>query len=220
MNIARCLNELSCHGFALLSYDPSRPLLDLAQQLGLPVRSGRGRPVVDTLVPRQIEDARPNSLSAVAGVGKFPFHTDAAFHREPPGILLMRSVGEPSRTGTLLVHVLGIANEHERRQLRHDLWKVSTPQSSFYTSSLTGIVLRFDPVCMSPIGRESAASQEVIGAVVARGGTIRIDWLDSAKVLILDNWSTIHCREACTPSDVKTRRLERVLVRRLADVGL
>ena len=123
--IERLLAALAGDGFAV-----TRTSLEefdaLATRLGSSVSVRRNGPITDQLMPTPSDQAAPRSLSAIYGLGTFPFHTDAAHHRVPPRYVLMRLAdGATSTTPTQLVDAEpGAFTLPDSKTLTRETWLV------------------------------------------------------------------------------------------------
>ncbi len=187
--------------------------LELAEQLGTPVQ-GRVRGLVEPLRPRSSECAPMASLSRTYGLNSFPFHIDTA-HWTVPARYLILSCADPGEFAarTLLVckDVVPISVE-ERTILKSALFFVRNGRKSFY-STILGLnrdFIRFDPGCMEPLSLEAVQALELFSPRRIRQFAQLIDW-ESGDSLVIDNWRTLHAREAVDGQSSK-RLLLRCLV--------
>src|SRR6267154_2663847 len=202
---------------ALLSYGID--LLSYAARFGQPVASRRYGSLLDRLVPRAQEEARRNSMSAQHGLGRFPFHTDAAYFRVPPRLVFLRlAEGASSTSDSLLRGTRDLAfSERELADLRREIWVIGSGRSPFYASVLgysgasNSWFLRYDPCCMTPSLPRSSKSEATLQNAFAVAKPAAVAWAPQ-KIVIIDNWRTLHAREAARAEDCDRRVLERVLV--------
>lgn len=167
----------------------------------VPVPIRRGEPAVTTLRPLSAEQAHPRSLSAIAGLGQQPFHTDGAHLRQMPDIVVLATEAA-SPTPTLLVDP-GPATASQRQ----GVFRVSTGRDAFYASAVDADGRwRYDPGCMTPADQRAATAVEEIGRMSARA--VRHEWRSSSTVLVLANRRILHAR--ATAVDAATRRVHRV----------
>ena len=103
----------------------------------------------------------------------------------------------------------------DRHCLEHDVWLVEGGRGRFLTSILSQPIsdssdtLRFDEGCMRPADRTFGASRAVLARVCAQRSR-GILW-EPDRTLLIDNWRTLHAREATVANDTE-RVLERVMV--------
>ena len=206
---------LNSTGSILIDYPSESNLVSLAEHFGKPVPSRRDGPLFDLLTPKAAMTARPNTLSSRCGLGRFPFHTDAAHFPNPPRLVFLRQRGRlETRTPTLIADVLSHSTARERSLLRNSVWVVNGGRGAFYTNILTktplGDRLRYDRFCMRPAHGHFSEVKVLIQEMIATGQVNTVHWLRN-KVLILDNWRVLHARGEVTAEDCE-RVLERVLV--------
>jgi hypothetical protein len=186
--------------------------------LGEIIPSVRNGPIVDTLVPTPREGAKPKSLSALYGLGAFPFHTDSANQRTPPRYLLLRLAdGCPSTRPTLLMDTSAMEfSVADAKVLERDVWYINGGRGRFLCSIrskdlLPGrVVYRYDMRAMKPAHRTFGASSELLQRSIQRTAVTRVDWAPE-KALAIDNWRVLHARGE-TNEEAETRTLQRILV--------
>lgn len=204
--------EFEAHGWLLVDFPNDEPLIELARHLGDPVSARSAAPLPERLIPTDAADAAPNSLSSRYGLGSFPFHTDAAHHREPPRILLMRSVGASVDIATRLVDLHGVVSPC-LSSLRGGTWLVNAGQTRFYAPMVVRrgreSTVRFDPGCMRAVSARAREVEHHLESVLTTANATPIRWRPG-KALIVDNWRCLHGRP---PASDPERVLERVLVR-------
>jgi len=193
-------------------------IMRIAQQLGRPVPSRRNAPLIDRLMPTRQEDAHPRSLSAVYGVGEFPFHTDAAYVPVPPRFMLLHLVEGTSDRPTLLHDVyLFPFTEEEKRIMSREVWLVNGGRGRFLTSLINDTlmpgftIVRHDRGCMKPAYQTFGQSSLILEGYCRKTDPLTISWTREL-VLILDNWRMLHARGRSSDVDNECRILERVLV--------
>lgn len=207
---------LDRRGWAVAKVESTTDLVSLAEWLGEITPSRMGGPAVDELRPKLQSDAQPRSLSGQHGLGAFPYHTDAAHHLIPPRYVLLRLASDRAVTRrTLLAPLPRRLSQQDREVLEHDVWVVDGGRGRFLTSVLScpeGVscdMFRFDEGCMRPADRTFGAARPVVLQLLA-GRSVAINWVPGLTV-ILDNWLTLHAREAA-PAKEADRVLQRVLV--------
>ena len=212
--------EFNTRGWSRLAVDESISLVEVASGIGVPCPSRRDGPLVDHLRPLLREAARPNSMSARHGLGRFPFHTDSANFRVPPRYCLLRLArGSSSHRATLLVDVSTLPLDREGwAALRAGVWYTSGGRGRFLSSILSSSlvpgheVLRFDRCCMRPAHPRADFAARTLESACARVVPTRIDW-STAFALVVDNWRILHARDVPIEPGAEDRVLERVLVR-------
>jgi hypothetical protein len=200
-------------GWTLIEYPADEPLLDFARALGEPVAARVGSPLPEVLVPTSPDMALPRSLSAVYGLGVFPFHTDAAHHALPPDMITMRLAPESvSWTSTLVVDSWSFLGEDVAR-FQGGSWLISAGRQRFYASILvrrgSRHLLRFDPGCMKPVSTRAEEVHSALLSAIGAAVPAEIRWRRN-EVLLMNNWRCLHGRTAV---GAPGRALERVLIR-------
>ena len=193
--------EIRQKGLAIVEWAEEVPLAELAEELGLVVRDRR------VLAPRT-GGGHP-SLSAMHGLGDFPWHTDGAQEVRTPHWLLLRSLGE-AKTPTLLLDGAALAARSGLdAKLAAASWLVqgALPFYSPVISPGEG-ALRWNPDLMRPRGGRGLATDASWRALLAGAQPQRHPWR-AGEVLILDNRRWLHARPAVAPEDLE-RRLERI----------
>lgn len=203
-------------GWAVTRVPSTSALIELASALGEIVPSHTGGSEIDELRPRPSSDVPKNSLSGVHGLGRFPYHTDAAHHALPPRLVILRLASkEPSERSTLVAPLPRRISQEARAILEHDVWVVNGGRGVLLTSLLSDVagsddpLLRFDEACMRPADRVFVASRQTLLQLIARTEKA-VMWAPD-RAIILDNWRTLHARSGA-PRHHEDRVLERALV--------
>jgi L-asparagine oxygenase len=206
-------------GFCRVRLTSSEAVLRLASGLGKPVPMRVGRDVLQRLRPVPRHDARRRSLSALHGVGAFPFHTDGAHWIRPPHFLVMRCVdpGAGKRPTTIVdSHNIPLLPS-ERALLHRAIFIVDGDDNSrpFLDSILsdrwgTSSAIRFDEGCMRPAHASFGLASALLKEAMRRRPVASIEWRMDDGVVI-DNWRCLHARAISRRHD-GDRLLERVIV--------
>ena len=201
-------------GWDLLDYPADKPLADLAEVFGDPAAAREHGALPELLVPTTVGDASPRSLSAIYGLGEFPFHTDAAHHSVPPDLVLMRlGSGSVTPIPTIVFNLFDAVGDSTIFGLKGGSWIVRAGRRRFYTSIVVrkggDHLVRFDPGCMKPVSPRAEEVEEIIASIIAEAPHTAIEWSKN-MVLLLDNWRCLHGRPAANDSG---RSLERILIR-------
>lgn len=214
------LAEVQRRGWTEFCVPDVEDSLELALTIGRPVPSRVNGPLLDRLRPMSQQLAHPRSMSAVYGLGPFPFHTDGAYMPLPPRYVLLRlSPGALSDRPTLLCRIdeLSLSTE-DLRLLRNDVWLVEGGRGYFYTTILNDAIastcelLRFDLCCMRPACSSFARSADLLCQALDAGNAYPLEWSPGRAVLI-DNWRVLHARAPAADRVRETKRvLERVLI--------
>ena len=144
--------------------DDGKSLLELAKSLGNPIRNHRGEFMRELRVmPRTV--ARPNTLSATFGTGRFPLHTDTALWTVPARFLVMRAIGDTRRSTTVCPFgkLFALAGERLTTAIRKSIWTLKGETASIYCEMAFRTPnhccgFRYDRQCMAPA---NPAAQEV-----------------------------------------------------------
>ena len=191
-------------------------VLEWASTFGNPRPTRPGGPLLDHLRPIQKAEAPARSLSELHGRGAFPLHTDAAHHRVPPRLTVLRLAMGTRTRQTLLLDWYQACNHELYGLMRAGIWLVRSGRHRFYRSALDQVTssqyrLRYDDGCMTPVTpRACSAVTQLQG--IATGHTIRrIDWTQG-MVMVLDNWRMLHGRARYTGQTDENWTLDRVLL--------
>src|SRR5262249_37065023 len=130
---------LVTEGWATVPYPATHDLRELAPVLGAAIPARPNGPLVDILRPRTPEESRPQTISAVVGLHRFPFHPDQAYRRVPPRYLLLRlAAGARSNTPTLLQDFSQLPfSSVECSLLKRAVWAVSGGGKTFYSGVIS-----------------------------------------------------------------------------------
>jgi alpha-ketoglutarate-dependent taurine dioxygenase len=205
-------------GFWATTADDETDFLRLAGWLGTAVPTRPGEPLIQKLTPTTHSGAHRRSLSAIYGVGEFPFHTDAAHHRRPPHWMLMRCVDAgPVGRPTLFADVRALRlSPRQRRAIKRAVWWVRSGGRAFLASVLSvssdGERVRYDRGCMMPADPAFAPAASVFEEVLGSTTPMSVAWR-AGDVVVIDNWRLLHARADGDGSDAGKRLLQRILVR-------
>ena len=211
-------SQLADLGWATTTADSKSELLGLAAELGRPVSSRIGGPIVQELQPTEPADAQTRSLSALHGTGAFPWHTDGAYFVSPPRFMLLRlATPQVCARPTFLLSIEDLQlSAAERAELQRAVYLVRRAGGGRFLTSILGTgdssagpAVRYDLGCMTPV-REFEYSRPLMEAALTRSSGVAIEWAP-CRVLVVDNWRCLHARGGTT-SLAEHRLLERVLV--------
>jgi len=206
---------LQTFGYCRLSGVTDGDLLPLAENLGL-VTVDRRHPVpVRHIRPQDASTANPNTLSSRFGLGRFPFHTDAAHWRTPPRYVLLHcmSTGSGGRP-TLLVDTAAFDLPARTLGLfRRAVWKTAH-RAPFLCAVLADDLpparWRYDLGCMSPWSPAAREASELMCACIDDTSPLVFEWT-AGDLLVIDNWRMLHARGVAAARDCD-RLICRVLV--------
>lgn len=179
---------------------------------------GLGR--VQSLVPKEVSEAHPNTYSGNFGVAEFPLHTDLAHWAAPPRFVALRcitgvqSVATRLFDGHVLVEYFGQdllrailvkprRPMHNRLQLLQLLQRVRSSDS---------YLLRWDSVYLQPASAKSRKLSQEVAAFLASAKFVEFKLLERGDTLIIDNWRCLHGRDS-TPESAGQRRIDRTYLR-------
>lgn len=212
--------RLARDGWALSS-EPCRSreaaatkLLNIAEQIGEPVRSLPTRPLVEWLTTAPERSVRPN-LTSWHGAGAFPLHCDTAHWPVPARYICLMCLepGEAVRATLLWPFQRDAFSGSQLRSLETEPFLFVTGRTSFYSTVLsrTRPFVRVDLGCMRPVSTRGEDLLESLRGVLAAASPLRVRWCRGG-LLLLDNWRTLHGRDAAEVSD-RSRLIARTLVR-------
>jgi alpha-ketoglutarate-dependent taurine dioxygenase len=191
----------------------SEGLLQACRALGEPVAITDNAQVPDTIVYTGEPEA--GSWRGMLPDNAYPFHSDAAFHSQPPRFLVLYCVDtETDAAGTDLIDPLPHLNAEQRRILASEPWRIVHAGRRISTRILSDDAgtpcLRWDPMAMRPFLPSSAVGRRIIENAIAQTTKISHAW-SSSSLLLIDNWRMLHARPPC--DDRAKRTLWRVLIR-------
>lgn len=203
---------LSFHLDIRNSQEFQRILLDIGMSLGTPV-PGRGRNLVETLLPLNKADAEPRSLSKMIGTGRQPWHSDMAHRIEPAKFLIMGMCNASVHSAsTELLEASKFIPAELSEDASSEPFLVRTGAKSFYATIISKSLpfIRFDPGCLEGATIRGKILMNSLGTRNL-AATYRHEW-SSGSVLIIDNWKMLHRRTSAAKST--DRILYRVSVMR------
>ena len=186
-------------------------LLELAKRLGVVMQLPAERSSVQLLIPRQAAEAGHNSLSAMHGLGRFPFHTDLAHWPKPPRYIILSCLTDETATPTRLLSA--VATERALRIALGGLWKVTAVKHPFLCSCYDDQYrrLRWDSACMVPANQCARRIHDKLAESLEQHERVaftRVDWPQPDRALLIDNWRVLHARAPV--ERVGTRVIERI----------
>lgn len=192
----------------------SAAVLGIASGLG-EVIPGRGRQLVERIVPQSAVSSYRGSLSSLHGLAPLPVHTDTAHWPVPCRYLIMACVNPgPLPVPTVLLDTRAIRLTREQRDASLSaVFLIRNGRKSFYgtISSVGRPFIRFDLGCME--GQSDACCTAVSGYTgrAATSRTTSCEWTPG-KLLVIDNWRMLHGR-GVDGETLPGRVLLRVMVR-------
>ena len=181
--------------------------------LGRPA-AGRAGATCETIVPTVRSDAYSRSQSAAYGLEAIPLHAELS-HRLTPCRYVVLGCIDPGRscvaTTTLEWRMLGLT-PNEVALLKSAPLLIRNGRKSFYSTAVPRDerFLRYDSQCVEAVDARGHAALETIRVRLSSVRPVAHP-LQRGDILVIDNWRTLHGREA-VPEQSGRR-----LVRRLVD---
>lgn len=209
------LTQVLRYGWHVTSARSAAEVLRILLTIGEPTGDRRTPDLYRIISPRSRAAARPNTLSSRYGTGSFPYHTDAAYWREPARFLALHCVDPgPGERQTLLIDsAQWTLSDSERRHFTNAVWRSDDYRPFLCTIARERdyLAYRWDQDCMMAASLDTANAGAMLRTRLARTSPVAVDW-SKDLLLVLDNHRCFHARgEARGPDG--SRRLGRVLVR-------
>jgi L-asparagine oxygenase len=201
-------------GYAATTLPISRAtLIEAGSTLGTAVPVTAGSPLADIISYRG--EAVAGSWRHFIADNAFPYHSDGAYHLEPPRWLVLYCVdSEQGAATTMLADPLSQAGAADRRLMSTEPWRIHQCGVTRATRLLERVNgrerLRWDPMAMRPFIASSAQAGGRLASLTARAPQVRHVW-SAGSLLLVDNWRMLHARPPC--SDCANRTLWRLLLR-------
>lgn len=206
------LNTLRDRGYVATAEINLDDAVSASRELGEVTVDRRSPDLVRRISPQSVASAKQNTLSSRYGIGRFPFHTDAAHWEHPPEFVCLycENPGGGSRPTELIDTSIWIIEHELRISLMSDVWKTGhyRPRLCTVSDERDGpIRIRYDTGCMEPRGTQSSSTQIEIEHLISMSSRITIGWT-SRLLLVINNSRMLHARGSSTRPDP-----ERVLIR-------
>jgi L-asparagine oxygenase len=203
------------HGFAFFeSFNLKANTVTVAKEFGIPIEIPN-IPVVQRLLPKYIEESKPNLYSGNFGLGSFPLHSDLAHWYIPPRYLLLRCIVPSDDVFTGVVLTKQLVSEMKESDIDRAIFKPRKRQNGemsllkFKQKSVTGNIYRWDSIFL----KSSNNSAEKISNLIVNANKVQCFtkkyFLNFGDTLLIDNWNILHCRSEITPRS-DNRVIERV----------
>lgn len=158
------------------------------------------------------EEAKPNTLSAKFGAGKFPHHTDFAFRPYPPRIIvLINETNQTYKRPTAITRFVDLPTQMLELHAR-TMWNLKTKAGSFVVGGVTAIgshtIRRWDVQFLTP--HNWAAHLAVEKLRVAFPTLEKLHEWEAHSAILIDNWNCTHSRGENQQGDDQHRRLVRL----------
>lgn len=195
-----------------LTIKSDKELIELAYSLGRPISSRVNSTIIDHLVPTESSDAHPQSLSANFGIGNFPFHTDGAYFKIPPRFIIMRYLNGITNPTPTVVCDLNQISTDDKGFLKYCIWKVKSRNNDFLSTILSDEenYYRYDRCIMTPV-LSKKQNESYFESVIDELPKTEINWTIN-KVVIINNWTTLHTRPKIKEQEVKNRTIQRIMI--------
>jgi hypothetical protein len=208
------MEKIRTHGYALIrGHCPNEQAKDAFRQLG-EIEKMEGLDLIQTLVPRQRQEAPPNTYSGNFGKGDFPLHSDLAHWANPPRYLGLRcKIGNINMPTKLLqseqvikeigVHALQRTLVQPRRPIqgRKQLLRLLDLMDAGTTFRL-----RWDSIYIRPASRLSTEIYSRVSKFLSNASPLEITLVEPGDTLIIDNWKCLHGR---SPANKYHRHIDR-----------
>jgi alpha-ketoglutarate-dependent taurine dioxygenase len=203
--------NLESLGFCVLRDIDAAGFMEIASSMGRPTPTRHNGLIIDTLMPKREQDAKPSTISAHYGLGQFPWHSDGAVDRDPPRYILMRASIVTEDSATTEVLDLRSLNEGETLKKYSRLPLLVKTRNLSYVAPFVmrrngAICAKWDPLRTTPTGKRA---EEFLTEVPAAHPSAVHHWQPS-DVLVIDNWRCLHRRSAAT---VGPRVIHRIVVK-------
>lgn len=215
-------DEVATQGWALLrEFEPSLPTSKAFVCLG-EIDRVEGLNEVQTLRPREINTAPPNTYSGNFGKGEFPLHTDLAHWAVPPRFLALRCIRGSSDVPTRILDsrevVLSIGQSTLRRALVQPRRPLRNGKQLLrlleQVEALGQPMFRWDSIYLRPATLSGERVFFLINDYLSVAKTIDVTLLVPGDTLVIDNWRMLHGR-AATPENALDRHIERTYLKAL-----
>ncbi len=213
---------LAYSGFVVIrGFAPHSASIVAARRLG-DVDSVEGLDLVQTLIPRALHEAAPNTYSGNFGRSIFPLHTDLAHWARPPRYVTLRCISGAPHVATLVLDgqalvanvgadALRMALVQPRRPMRNGKQLLRLLERSGDSSP---DLIRWDGLYLRPASSMAASVYEMVRSFLARAKPTEVALLEPGDTLIIDNWRCLHGRSSAV-KDAGMRRIDRVYLKEL-----
>ena len=209
-------DSLATDGVWIGNHDKPIDLLDWASAFGIPRPTRPSGPLLDRLNPIEKSEAQPRTLSELYGRGAFPLHTDAAHHRAPPRLTVLRLATGTRKRRTLLLDWHQAYDDELHDLMRAGIWLVRSGRHRFYRPALdlpagSQYRLRFDDGCMTPVTPRAHTAVAHMAELGRRREVRQVIWT-KGMIMVLDNWRILHGRGPYPEQAKEDWTLERILL--------
>jgi alpha-ketoglutarate-dependent taurine dioxygenase len=170
-----------------------------------------GRLTQTELHVRNSQDSRPNTYSAIFGVGSFPFHTDFAFRANPPPLIAL--CNHTDETFDRCTYVSDFANLSPELtvSLRKSEWQLQSNGKRYVVGGCiftqSQFAFRWDLRALFPANHEATCCALSVPRTLAERQHV-FRWRPRSGILI-NNWRVAHARAGETSDEHEVRTLVR-----------
>jgi len=217
---ATVLADLEREGFSVCPrLSPELTTSQVANRIGKMVDvsellPGSGIPPVQTLIPRQVDEAGPNQYSGNYGLGAFPLHTDLAHWAIPPHYFILRCIVGSKNVLTNLLSRAEVLKRVGASTAGRAVFRIRKPRAG-HCGLLRAMghtdgaeLFRWDPIFLLPFNVQAQQMASTIMNSDWHGMTHKILLQHPGDTIVIDNWRSLHGRANVTV-DSMTRRIER-----------
>ena len=209
-------HQLQTRGFAHLRANSNElASIDAFASLG-DLDNVEGLDSIQTLTPKRVANAPPNTYSGNYGIQEFPLHTDLAHWAIPPRYLALRCVRGSASVATRIIDSNIIIDEFGIGSLRMTLVRPRRPMGN--GRQLLRLIelenrdqpnrFRWDSLYLKPATANAEIMMKNIHALLLDEKPKEIFLSELGDSLIIDNWRMLHGRSAVT-GDSTHRCIER-----------
>lgn len=177
-----------------------------------------GLNVVQTLRPRRVDEAPPNTYSGNFGTDQFPLHTDLAHWAKPPRFLALRCVTGAANVATRILDSDILLKNFGAAVLRRTLVQPRRPlRGRKHILRILDVIdntecIRWDSIYLRPASANSGIIFSDILSFVSGTDTNDLVLESPGDTLLVDNWRMIHGRTLIS-EQATSRHIERIYIR-------
>lgn len=119
--------------------------------------------------------------------------------------------GIPNPTPTVVCDLNQI-NSDDKGYLKHCIWKVKSRNNDFLSTILSDdeTFYRYDRCVMSPVFSKKQ-NESYFESMIGELPKTEINWTIN-KVVIINNWTTLHTRPKVKEQEINNRTIQRIMV--------
>lgn len=213
---ARIADTIGVNGWVFIEeYEPDAESFRAFEGLGI-VDRVEGLNPIQKLVPKNREEAPPNTYSGNFGTAEFPLHTDLAHWAVPPRYLALRCQRGSPRIVTRICDSRGVTHSIGTERLRMALVQPRRPMRDQRqllrlldrTDDDLLFRLRWDEIYLKPATSIAIEVFHRIRSSLSTTAPQEIRLVRRGDTLIIDNWRCLHGRSSAT-NDSTPREIDR-----------